>query len=329
MHRSISAAAPTAARHQAPVSDSFRGAVSIVEIGKTEQQMTELMRADADLAIFRYRQIAVDLRAIDCESAAGEGPFVRPNIIGAAGHLGTWSGMNHDEGIDVSVSIVVVGGEIDRRIGSERRVARHSLRIRRRHAETRPAVRIRLQALRQAERTDDLALDVDQAIGYLFIVLPHALGWNHALRGKEILEVFPGLLHRPIGEIGQHHDDLKRPARRCSFGGRGAHDAGRGAEREFLRRNDDSVVEAQYCALAGRERERAWNRPGISQRPDRSFYSVPKLRMRGNSAPISVVARTSGTIDASQIVQEKAVRHDRLQIRRLSTWATIEYSRIG
>ena len=71
--------------------------------------MPELMRAHPYLAVFRDCQIGVDFRLIDGARAARQHPFMRPDIILTARHLGAGAGMNHDEGVDESIAVIVIG----------------------------------------------------------------------------------------------------------------------------------------------------------------------------------------------------------------------------
>src|SRR3954463_13262864 len=99
MDRRVPTAAPTAAGHQAPIANTFRAVIGIVEIGKAEQEMAELVSANANLAVLRHCQVSEDFRLIDSARAAIERPFVRPDVVGVAGYFTAWAGMDNNEGI--------------------------------------------------------------------------------------------------------------------------------------------------------------------------------------------------------------------------------------
>ena len=61
MRRSVSGSVPAAAAHQAPVAQAFARSIRVVQVGPAEDQVSELVRADANLAVLRNRQVGEDL----------------------------------------------------------------------------------------------------------------------------------------------------------------------------------------------------------------------------------------------------------------------------
>ena len=49
---------------------------------------------------------------------------MRPDIATRARLFGTSAGMYDDEGVDIAIAVIVIGSEIDMRIGGEGRVTR-------------------------------------------------------------------------------------------------------------------------------------------------------------------------------------------------------------
>ena len=85
----VAVAVPRAAAHEAPVADTLRGVVGVIEIGKAEQQVPELVRTDADPAILGNGQIGEDLRPIGaraagrvhlCDQMSPESPVCSPPL---------------------------------------------------------------------------------------------------------------------------------------------------------------------------------------------------------------------------------------------------------
>src|SRR6185312_10558251 len=117
MHWRVALTAPASTCHKAPVSNTFRGIVSIVKIGKSKQQVPKFMSTDSNFAVLGHSQIGIDLGAIRTTRTAVEKPFVGPDIVRIAGHFAARPSMNYNESVYKSVSIIVIGSKVDTWIG--------------------------------------------------------------------------------------------------------------------------------------------------------------------------------------------------------------------
>ncbi len=163
--RDVTAAVPRAAAHQTPVADTFGGAVGVVQVGPAEQQVTELVDRDADLGVLRDRQVAEHLRPVRRHRRA-EHPLVRPDVARVAGGLAAGAGVDDDEGVDEAVGVVVVGGEVDVRVGGVECMLGHVASVggARRATDPEVAVGVPGEGLRHPVGADDLAGEIDQAV---------------------------------------------------------------------------------------------------------------------------------------------------------------------
>ena len=195
----VAAAVPRARRHQAPVPDALGRVVDVVEVREAEEQVAELVRADADLRVLGNGQIGEDLRRVRRVDAR-QRPLVRPDVARVAGLLAAAAGVHHDEGVDEPVAVVVVGREVDGRIGGGRRVVGQVASPRRpardrRAVDPEVAVGVPVERVRHPVGADDVAGDVDEAVGRLGVELLDAAVGQHPGREEELLEVRGGRLH--------------------------------------------------------------------------------------------------------------------------------------
>src|SRR5712671_5405673 len=135
--------------------------------------MPELMRADPYLAVFRDRQIGIDFRLIDGACTSRQHPFVRPDIIVTARLLGAGTGMNHDEGVDESITVIVIGYEIDLWIRGRDGIKRHGLRVGSCGSHAGATMSVALERLRQSKRPCDGTLKIDKPVRHVAIVFAH------------------------------------------------------------------------------------------------------------------------------------------------------------
>ena len=164
MRGDVSAPVPAAAAHQAPVAEALARSVRVVQVRPAEEQVPELVRAHADLAVLGNRQITEDFRAVSVVRAPGQHPFVGPDVIGVAGLLGARTGVHDDERIHEPVAVVVVRREVHIRIRQLGRVARHRPGIRLRVVGPCLPARVHGEGSREPVRADDLAGSVNRPL---------------------------------------------------------------------------------------------------------------------------------------------------------------------
>ncbi len=304
MARGVTPTTPAAGGHQAPVADAFGGPVGVVEVGEAEQQVSQFVGADADLAVFWHGEVAEHLDPVRVLGAAVEGPLVRPDVAAAAGDLGAGSGVDDDEGVDEAVAVIVVGGEVHRRVGRLESIAGQGLGVGLRTAGPRLAVGIGCERLRHAERADHVALDVDQPVGDVLIVLTHALGRDHPLREEQVAEVLLGLDHGLVGEIDQNDDHPQHPAQRGAVRRGAADHAEGGSDGKGFRGQDDAVVEAHRRRFAGLERERGRHAARAAQRFHGLDDGIPEVRMGRDDTSLAVIGLFH-PVDYVQVVPDK------------------------
>src|SRR4051812_48729304 len=99
MSGNVAVPIPRATAHKAPIADTLRGIVGIIEVGEAEEQVPKLMGIDTDPAILGDREIGEDLLAIG-RACCRQDPLVRPDIARMAGLLAAAAGVDDDEGID-------------------------------------------------------------------------------------------------------------------------------------------------------------------------------------------------------------------------------------
>ena len=251
MRGDVAAAVPAATGHEAPVADALGGVVRVVEVGEAEQQVPELVRADADLGVLGDRQVAVDLGVVGVVDRR-QGRLVRPDVAAAAGHLGARPGVHDDEGVDVAVAVVVVRLEVDRRVRGDGRVVGQLGRPEGAAALADPVVAVGVprEGLGHLEGADDRAGERDEAVRHLRVVLLHAPVRQDAGREEQVLEVAGRGGHGVVGEADQDDDHPHVAAKRRTVHRGAANDRERRAERELLGRDDDPVVEPEIAWLA-------------------------------------------------------------------------------
>ncbi len=250
MGRDVAATVPAAAAHEAPVADALGGVVGVVEVGEAEQQMPQLVGGDADLRVLRDGEVAVDLRAVGVVGRR-QGRLVRPDVAQAAGDLGAGAGVDDDERVDVAVAVVVVRREVDIGVGGDGRVVRELRRAEGRAAlaDPGPVVGVPRQRLRHPIGADDRAVEGDEPVRHLGVVLLDAAVRQDAGREEQVLEVARRRGHRLVREVDEDDGDADGSPQR------GPLECGRpdgGLRRpggEGLGRDDDAVVEAQPLGL--------------------------------------------------------------------------------
>ena len=224
--------------------------------------------------------------------------------------------MDDDEGIDEAIAIIVIGREINGRIGGDEGVERHGLGIGGDTAHARRAMGVGGKRLRQPERADDIALDVDQPVGDLLIIVANA--FFGAAGGKEqVAEMLLGRRHRLVAEIDEHDDDPQGATQRRAIGAGRADDAGRGAEREFLGRDDDTVVEAERARLRHSDHHRFIAAQAVLGSFQRLVEFFAVFRRHGDGTAVAVIAIAGGGKDIERIGNEILIGHHNSPLKRL------------
>ena len=205
----VAAAVPRAARHQAPVADAFGGVVGVVQVGEAEQQVAQLVRADADLGVLGDRQVGEDLGrvgVVDATAGSTCATRCRRCCRSPRRRAPACTTMNASTkplpSLSYGAKLTVGSAATAASRASWGAAARAAGR-----ADAEVVVGVPGQGLGHPERTDDVADDVDQAVGDLGVVLLHAAVGQDAGREEEVLEVAGGGRHRVVGEPDQHDDD--------------------------------------------------------------------------------------------------------------------------
>ena len=190
MRRHVAAAVPAAAAHQAPVAEALARFVRVVEVGPAEDEMAELVRADADAAVLGHREVRVDLRAVGVERTSRRAPTCATRCARRSPFPPrpdpAWTTMNAST---KPLSSLSNGREVHVGVREQRRVARHRPRVRLGIVDARLAAGVGRQRARQAVRADDLAGQRDQVVADFAEVLAHAAGRNLAGREEQVAEV--------------------------------------------------------------------------------------------------------------------------------------------
>ena len=163
MRRRVAPVVPGARGHQAPVADALRGVVGVVEVGPPEDQVPQLVGADADPRVLRDREVGEEACAVRRE-LGGEHPLVRPDVAVVAGDLCAATRVDHDERVDEAIGVVVVEREVHVRVGGHGGITRHGAGVRLLVSHARLAVGVRRQGRREPVGPDDLALEIDQSV---------------------------------------------------------------------------------------------------------------------------------------------------------------------
>ena len=278
------------------------------------------MCADADLRVLGNGQIGEDLRRVRRVDAR-QRPLVRPDVARVAGLLAAAAGVHHDEGVDEPVAVVVVGREVDGRIGGGRRVVGQVASPRRPTRDRRPvdpevAVGVPVERVRHPVGADDVARDVDEAVGRLGVELLDAAVGQHPGREEELLEVRGGRLHLLVGEVDEDHDDPHGAAQRGTLGGRGPDERRGRAGGELVRRDDQAILEAQRPRLR-RKRRDAGQEPSLAASL-RGLLLEPLAKLRAGSDEAGILQSTGDAPPSpfDTVRLRRVGKHERLLLDR-------------
>ena len=219
MRRDVAAAVPAAARHQAPVADALGGVVGVVEVGEAEQQVAELVRAHTDLGVLGNGEVAEDLRRRRCctpRPASTCATRCRPRLPVCSAPL---PGVHDDEGVDEAVAVVVVGAEVD--AASEAAAASRASSGRPEGgavlADAGAVVGVVGERLRHPVGTDDVAVEVDQTVGDLGVVLRTLPCGSTPVEKKRSWKCCFVRGHLLVGEVDEHDGHPDGAAQRSSI----------------------------------------------------------------------------------------------------------------
>ena len=211
------------------------------------------MRADADLGVLGDRQVGEDLRAVGVlrrRAASTCATRCRRCCRSPRRPLPAWTTMKASTKPLPSLSYgpkLTVG-----LAATTASWARSRARCRPgRASDPEVAVGVPGEGLGHPERTDDVAVEVDEAVRDLGEVLPDAAVGQHAGREEQVLEVVLGGRHVRVAEVDQDDDDAHGAAEWRPIGGGAADGVERRADRVLVGRDDHAVVEAQCAGVAG------------------------------------------------------------------------------
>ena len=282
---------PPAMRHQ--FADARARVVGVVEVGEAEQQVAELVGADAELGVLRDGQVGEDLRAVG-RVLLRQDPLVRPDVARVAGLLAAAAGVHHDEGVDVAVAVVVVRPQVGDAVGLAGGVLGQEVgaRVAARVADAEVAVGVPLHRLLHPQGTDDLADDLDEPAADVGEVLLHAARGERAGGEEQLLEARRVDGELLVGEVDEHDEHPQLPAHRRPGVRRRADGAARGARTVRARRAQHPVVEAEPPLLAQQRARSLRRQPRRDpRRADRLPQALPQLRARRHRAHAVTVVR--------------------------------------
>ncbi len=219
-------AVPRPAGHQAPIANTPRGVVNVVQVGQAEG-VTQLVHVDAVRHIagrepeLRLGRIRTDAHAVH-QRLVVRPPRVRPDRVRvAAVGLRAGAGVNDEDGIHIAVAVVVVVGEVHHRVDQRHHVLSQALAVLRVAAQAVVTVSIVSVGLRSGPPADGAGQverdNIQQAVAHFLVVAAH----GPAARPKDQrIEERRAHLGRLVGEL---HQD----GQRAEGIGRGRFKAGR------------------------------------------------------------------------------------------------------